>query len=80
MGVMDAMCYDPLDVAPFQRECAADGQKIFHYLWRLVTTMRQESVKTHADPQTRGNPPEHDRYHHRSPTKHKECSHGAHMK
>src|SRR5207244_792412 len=44
----DAMGYDPVDRAPFKCERSAQGQKVFHQLWRLVGTMSQESVKTHS--------------------------------
>src|SRR6185369_14545005 len=66
-------------MSAFHCECPAYGQQVFDPLRCLVTTMRQESVITHTDPQARGNPPEHDCYYQRLPIEHKKCRHRAHM-
>jgi hypothetical protein len=79
MRVMDTMGDNPVDWSPFERECAAKGQKVLHYSWRLIATMSQESVKTHADAQAGGYPPEHYRGHQRLPTEDKERGYRSKM-
>lgn len=80
MRMMDAMCYDPVDGTAFERERAADSQKVLNELWRLVATMSQESVKTHADSQARRNPPEQDRDQQRLPLESEERDYRSEMK
>src|ERR1700752_1966295 len=79
MRMMDAMGDNPVDWSTFKRECSAEGQKVLNQLCRLVAPMSQESVKTHADPQARGNPPKHYRSQQRLPTKNKESGHRSEM-
>jgi purine nucleoside permease len=50
MGVVDAVRHNPIDRAAFKRERAAARQKVFNQLWRLITTMSQESVKANTNP------------------------------
>src|SRR4026209_424833 len=37
--VVDAMRDNPVDWATFERECAAECQKVLHKSWSLITTM-----------------------------------------
>src|SRR5229473_5195113 len=80
MSVMDAVGYDPVNGTAFKCERAAEGEKVFHQLWRLVATMGQESVKTHSHAQARGNPPQQDADQQGPPTEHKERGHRTDMK
>jgi hypothetical protein len=50
MRVVDAVRHNLIDRAAFKRERAADRQKVFNQLWRLITTMSQESVKANTNP------------------------------
>src|SRR6185503_6301425 len=79
MRVVDAMRDNPVDWPTFERECAAECQKVLHYSRCLIATMSQESVKTHADAQAGANPPEHYRSHQRLPTEYKERGHCSNM-
>jgi len=79
MRVMDAMSNNPVDWTPFKRERAAESQKILDPRRRLVPTMSQESVKTHAHAQAGGNPPEHYRGQQRPPTEYEERAQRSNM-
>ena len=50
MRVVYAVRHNPIDRAAFKRERAAERQKVFNQLWRLITTMSQESVEANAYP------------------------------
>src|SRR6185295_11877476 len=80
MRVVDAVRHNPIDRAAFKRERAADRQQVFNQLWRLITTMSQESVKANANPQTSCYPPEQDRYQYRFPIEHEESGDRPNMK
>src|SRR4029078_11574179 len=80
MRVVDAVRHDPIDRAAFKRERAADRQKVFNQLWRLITTMSQQSVKANSNPSTSCYPPEQDRYQHRPPIEHEESGDRTNMK
>jgi len=47
--MMNAMSHDPVNGSTFQSKQTAKGQEIFDYFRCLVTTMRQQAVKAHAD-------------------------------
>ena len=54
--MMNAMCGDPLNRAAFERQRAADNQKIFDWLWYAVSAMSEESMKAHPNAETATHP------------------------
>src|SRR5215468_2038156 len=78
--MMNPMCCNPENRTAFERERRADRQKILHPLVCLVSTMRQEPVIAHANPQTPGEPPQENRYKKCLPCEEEKCRDGAHMK
>ena len=55
--MMNAMRDYPIDRSAFQCQQATEGQKVFDRLRCFITTMRQQPMETHANPQASGNPP-----------------------
>src|SRR5262245_23696822 len=56
MLVMDAMCGDPENRSPFERERATPGEGVFDPLVCLVAAMGEQSVIAHANAEhSRGN-------------------------
>ena len=56
--VMHPVRRDPCDGPAFQRQRAADGEKIFNPLWGLVSTMSKQPVVAHTNAEAPGDPPQ----------------------
>ena len=56
MSMMNPMGGGPLNRPALQGECAAEHEKVFNWLWDLVTAMSDQSVKAHPNTQTAGDP------------------------
>src|ERR1051325_5460389 len=54
--MMDAVRRDPLNRSAFDRQRTANNQKVFDQFWDFVTSMRNQSMKSHPDAQAAGNP------------------------
>ena len=78
--VMHAVRGDPDDRPAFERERAANGQKIFNPVRSLVSAMRQQPVIAHADAEASGNPIQHDGQGERLPRKQEKRSDRADVK
>src|SRR5882724_6695854 len=78
--MMNAMRDDPVDRAAFECEQAAKCKKVFHRFRCFITTMRQQSMKAHADAQAARDPPQQDRHWPDFPANHEKRSERAGMK
>ncbi len=74
---MSAMCGDPGDRSPFERERSTKGQTIFHPLRSAVSTMSEQAVVAHAYAEAPCNPIQEDRHDERRPAKQEQSRHGA---
>ena len=77
---MRTVCGNPEDRATFQGQRAAHSQRIFNPPGRFVAAMGQEPMVAHADAQTPGDPPQHDREQKRFPVEYEQRSHSTNMK
>src|SRR5580700_753318 len=78
--VMNAVRRDPENRTAFERERSADGQKILHPLRRLVPTVREQAMISHADSQAARNPPQEHGNEQSLPCEEEKCRHRAHVK
>lgn len=58
MRVMNSVCCYPLDWPTFQRKDAARYKKVFHDPGYVITAVGKQSMKSHADSETAGDPVE----------------------
>src|SRR5437870_1398067 len=78
--VMQPMGRDPVNRSAFERQRAADIQKIFDQLWNSIAPVRQQTVIAHADAKALGHPRQNRGYNYTSPTPIKKRRNGAEMK
>ena len=78
--MMNAVRRYPENRSTLKRQRGADGQKILHPLISFEAAMSQQTVVSHANPQTARNPPQENCHEQCFPGKEEKCSDGAHMK
>ena len=77
--VMLTMYCDPKNRAPFQSQRAANGQKIFHPLGGLVTSMREQPMVSDTYSKASGDPPQNHRKQKCFPTEEEQRGHCAYV-
>src|SRR5512146_1435715 len=78
--MMNAVRRHPEHRPAFQSKCAANRQDVLDPLGRLVSTVREQAVISHADSQAAGNPPKQSGQHQGLPAEHKQSNDGADVK
>ena len=78
--VMHPMRAHPGERSAFESRGAADGQEIFHPLWRFVAAVSQQAVVAHANAKASGDPPEKSRKYHGFPGEKEQRGDRADMK
>jgi hypothetical protein len=78
--VMEAVRSHPTDRSALQAQGGAGGQKVFHPLGALVTTMREQAVIAHADAEASREPPKKNSQQQRFPAEKEKCGDGADVK
>src|SRR5437667_9249051 len=73
MSMMNAVCGHPLNRATFDCQSATNDEKIFDHFRHAITAMRQQTVKTHSNPETSRNPIKYGSRNDGRPAKEKEC-------
>src|SRR5437867_13322917 len=71
--MMNTMCGHPLNRSTFDRQSATKDKRVFDRFRHAITTVRQQTVKTHSNPETSRNPIEHGSGYDGRPAKEKEC-------